>query len=250
MSGVSALMLLRLAVCEHCVEQHAHSERRTLIFFPLWITRLDRLGCLPEFDCFLSLLLVSTYLRRTRQNSRCLHTACVFSLQRQHYPGVRIWPIPSGTSSHWLIYKCMMSNKRGWKTWWKLNCNEHEFDWLNLALSQPNWLLKVFDSSTFRKAVAAAAANTPFRHLKRGIPMVYDKLLEGSLFHSLRFPPQHKNQKMKNGVCLMKIETFYFSSCFLMKGAIHEYYTWRSVYSLSWAIISLWIQIYYRKSFL
>lgn len=55
-------------------KQHAHSEGRTLIFFP-WITRLDRLGSLPEFDCFLSLLVVCTDLRCVHQNSQCLHAA-------------------------------------------------------------------------------------------------------------------------------------------------------------------------------
>lgn len=70
------------SVCERCSEQHAHSEGSALIFFP-WITRLDRLGCLHEFDCFLSMLAVHTDLRHTHQNSKCPHAAVDVFEERQ-----------------------------------------------------------------------------------------------------------------------------------------------------------------------
>lgn len=43
--------------------------------------------------------------------------------------------------------------------------------------------------------------------------MLYDILKEASVFHSLDFLPWHKNQKMKNEACFMKMKPF-----FLLKG--------------------------------
>lgn len=47
--------------------------------------------------------------------------------------------------------------------------------------------------------------------------MLYDILLEGSVFHSLHFLPGHKNQKMKNGARFMRMEKKIIFPIFLIK---------------------------------
>lgn len=105
-------------------------RRENIDFFP-WITRLDRLGCMPEFDCFLSLLVVHTDLRRTHQNSECLHAAADVCRDRQ------LWLTPFSTrlQTGWLITTCLMFNQGDWTRERQISAAiSGSFDWLNTAL--------------------------------------------------------------------------------------------------------------------
>lgn len=59
-----------------------------------------------------------------------------------------------------------------------------------IDLTQPNWVLEVFDSSAFKKAVAAE--NTSVRHLHRGILTLYDVHLYCNWGHQCSFYPVTK----------------------------------------------------------
>jgi len=130
-------------------------RRECIDFFP-WITRLDRLGCLPEFDCFLSMLAVHTDLRHTHQNSTCLH-ASVDVFEETALTGA----ITLHTGR---LIKRLMFNQGDWTR--EEKCCSTNFSHRN---QQELWLIKcstftttktaleAFDSSTFWEAVAVAA---------------------------------------------------------------------------------------------
>ena len=114
MSESPAPLPLRRWPCVNAVQSSMPTQKAEHWFFPPlpWITRLDRLGCLPEFDCFPSLLAVCTDLGCTSSNSKCLQR----EREREKWtPGALRLPLFTvSVQTGWLIIKCLMFNQADW----------------------------------------------------------------------------------------------------------------------------------------
>lgn len=93
-----------LLLCVKAVQSSKPTKKGKHWFFFPWITRLDWLGCLPDFDCFLSLWL-SVQISDAHIKIQNVFTQPWMSVKREDPRS--FWP--AQLSAGWLTAKCPMT---------------------------------------------------------------------------------------------------------------------------------------------